>query len=73
MVKCETADVCFCKKIFSFPERAFQETQRNTDRGTATKEADEWATVTGVLLSVVMDASRMDVDGMWMPLLTAGS
>lgn len=48
--------------MFVSPARAFQGTQRNTDRGTAAKEADGWAAVTGVLLSVVMDASWMDVD-----------
>lgn len=73
MVKCETVDVRFCKKIFSFPVRAFQVTQRNMGRGTAADEADKWAAVTGVLLSVVTDASWMDVDGVWMPLLTAKS
>lgn len=73
MVKCEPANVCFRKKVFLFPIRAFQVTQRSVARGTAAKEADKWAAVSGVLLSMLMDASRMDVDYMLVTLQTVGS
>lgn len=63
MVKCETRDVRFWKRVFSFPVRAFQVTQRNMGRGTAAKEAGEWAAVTGVLFIVVVGASQMVVGG----------
>jgi hypothetical protein len=61
VVKCETADVRFFKKVFSFPVRAFRVTQRNMGRGIAVKKQ-----MSGLLLLELcsaVDVSRTDVDG----------
>lgn len=72
-MKCGTEDCAFLQEVVSFPIRAVQVTQRNVGRGTAAKEADEWAAIAGALLSMFMDASGTGVDCMSMTLLTAAT
>lgn len=62
----------FLQEVVSFPIRAVQVTQRNVGRGTSAKEADEWAAVAGVLLSMFMDASGMGVNCMLMTCRNLG-